>query len=39
MAFAGSPTKGAYQQQLIVPAASVVRAPRNLDLYAASALL
>ena len=34
-----SPHKGAYQQQLIVPAASVVRAPRNLDLPAASGLL
>lgn len=31
--------KGAYQQLLIVPAASVVRAPRNLDFPAASALL
>jgi NADPH:quinone reductase-like Zn-dependent oxidoreductase len=39
VAFAGSPTKGAYQQQLIVPAASVVRAPRNLDFPAASALM
>ncbi len=39
VAFAGSPTKGAYQQQLIVPAASVVRAPANLDLHAASGLL
>jgi NADPH:quinone reductase len=34
-----SANKGAYQQQLIVPAASVVRAPRNLDFPAASALL
>lgn len=39
VAFAGSPTKGAYQQQLIVPAASVVRAPANLDLFTASGLL
>lgn len=39
LAFASSPTKGAYQQALIVPAASVVRAPRNLDFPAASALL
>ncbi len=39
LAFASSPTKGAYQQQLIVPAASVVRAPRNLDVHAASTLL
>jgi NADPH:quinone reductase-like Zn-dependent oxidoreductase len=39
VAFAGSPTKGAYQQELIVPAASVVRAPRNLDLCTASGLL
>jgi NADPH:quinone reductase-like Zn-dependent oxidoreductase len=39
LAFASSPTKGAYQQQLIVPAASVVRAPRNLDSPAASTLL
>jgi NADPH:quinone reductase len=39
LAFASSPTKGAYQQELIVPAASVVRAPRNLDFPAASALL
>lgn len=39
VAFASSPTKGAYQQELIVPAASVVRAPRNLDFPAASALL
>jgi NADPH:quinone reductase len=39
LAFAASPTKGAYQQQLIVPAASVVRAPRNLDYPAASTLL
>jgi NADPH:quinone reductase len=39
LAFAGSPTKGAYQQQLIVPAASVVRAPANLDLAAASTVL
>jgi NADPH:quinone reductase-like Zn-dependent oxidoreductase len=31
--------KGAYQQQLVVPAASVVHAPRNLDFPAASALL
>jgi NADPH:quinone reductase-like Zn-dependent oxidoreductase len=31
--------KGAYQQQLIVPAASVVRAPKNLDFPTASALL
>ncbi|HXJ18069.1 MAG TPA: NADP-dependent oxidoreductase [Candidatus Polarisedimenticolia bacterium] len=31
--------KGAYQQLLIVPAASVVRAPRNLDFPAASTLL
>jgi len=31
--------KGAYQQQLVVPAAQVVRAPRNLDFPAASALL
>lgn len=31
--------KGAYQQQLVVPAASVVRAPKNLDLQAASTLL
>jgi NADPH:quinone reductase-like Zn-dependent oxidoreductase len=34
-----SATKGAYQQQLIVPAASAVRAPKNLDFPAASALL
>ena len=34
-----SANKGAYQQQLIVPAASVVRAPRNLDFPTASALL
>jgi NADPH:quinone reductase len=39
IASASSPTKGAYQQELIVPAASVVRAPRNLDFPAASALL
>jgi NADPH:quinone reductase-like Zn-dependent oxidoreductase len=39
LAFTGSPTKGAYQQELIVPAASVVHAPRNLDFPAASALL
>jgi NADPH2:quinone reductase len=39
VAFAGSPTKGAYQQQLIVPAASVVRAPANMDLHTASGLL
>jgi NADPH:quinone reductase-like Zn-dependent oxidoreductase len=39
LAFSGSATKGAYQQELIVPAASVVRAPRNLDFPAASALL
>jgi NADPH:quinone reductase-like Zn-dependent oxidoreductase len=39
VAFTGSPTKGAYQQQLIVPAASVVRAPANMDLYTASGLL
>ena len=31
--------KGAYQQLLIAPAASVVRAPRNLDFPAASTLL
>ena len=31
--------KGAYQQQLVVPAAQVVRAPRNLDFPAASGLL
>jgi NADPH2:quinone reductase len=34
-----SPAKGAYQQELIVPAASVVHAPRNLDFPAASTLL
>jgi NADPH:quinone reductase-like Zn-dependent oxidoreductase len=39
LAFSGSATKGTYQQELIVPAASVVRAPRNLDFPAASALL
>lgn len=39
VAFAGSPTKGAYQQQLVVPAASVVRAPANLDVFAAAGLL
>jgi NADPH:quinone reductase len=39
LAFAFSPTKGAYQQQLIVPAASVVRAPKDLDFPAASTLL
>ena len=39
MAFASSPTKGAYQQELIVPAASVVHAPGNLDFSAASTLL
>ncbi len=39
IAFASTPTKGAYQQKLIVPAASVVRAPRNLDTPTASALL
>ncbi len=39
LTFTGSPTKGAYQQQLIVPAASVVRAPENLDFPAASTLL
>lgn len=39
VAFASSPTKGAYQQELIVPAASVVRAPGNLDFPVASALL
>jgi NADPH:quinone reductase-like Zn-dependent oxidoreductase len=39
LAFASTPTKGAYQQLLIVPAASVVRAPRNLDFPAASTLL
>lgn len=39
LAFTGSPTKGAYQQQLIVPAASVVHAPGNLDFPAASTLL
>ena len=39
VADASSATKGAYQQELIVPAASVVRAPGNLDFPAASALL
>lgn len=39
LAFASTPTKGAYQQQLIVPAASVVHAPRDLDFPAASTLL
>jgi NADPH:quinone reductase len=39
LAFASTPTKGAYQQQLIVPAASVVHAPGNLDFPAASTLL
>ena len=34
-----SPYKGAYQQELVVPAASVVRAPANLGFPAASALL
>jgi NADPH:quinone reductase-like Zn-dependent oxidoreductase len=36
---ARSAHKGAYQQALIVPAASVVRAPRNLDFPAASTVL
>jgi len=39
LAYSSSPTKGAYQQQLIVPAASVVHAPGKLDFPAASALL
>jgi NADPH:quinone reductase-like Zn-dependent oxidoreductase len=39
VASARSVHKGAYQQALIVPAASVVRAPRNLDFPAASTLL
>ena len=39
MTNAMSAHKGAYQQQLLVPAAQVVRAPRNLDFPAASALL
>jgi NADPH2:quinone reductase len=39
VASARSPHKGAYQQALIVPAASVVRAPRHLDFPAASTLL
>jgi NADPH:quinone reductase-like Zn-dependent oxidoreductase len=39
IANAMSAKKGAYQQQLIVPAASVVRAPKNLDMPAASTLL
>lgn len=39
LAFSGAPTKGAYQQELIVPAASVVHAPKTLDFHAGSALL
>jgi len=39
VANASAVTKGAYQQQLIVPAASVVRAPANLDFPAAATLL
>jgi threonine dehydrogenase-like Zn-dependent dehydrogenase len=39
VASARSAHKGAYQQALIVPAASVVHAPKNLDFPAASTLL
>ena len=39
LAFASTPTKGAYQQLLIVPAVSVVLAPRNLDFPAAATFL
>jgi NADPH:quinone reductase len=39
LASASGPTKGAYQQSLVVPEASVVHAPENLDFPAASALL
>ncbi|HTQ36111.1 MAG TPA: NADP-dependent oxidoreductase [Steroidobacteraceae bacterium] len=39
VANASADTKGAYQQLLVVPAASVVRAPANMDFAAASTLL
>lgn len=34
-----APTKGAYAEQVVLPAASVVRAPANVDMFAASTLL
>jgi NADPH:quinone reductase len=39
LAFASGSSKGAYQQHLVLPAASVVRAPKNLDVPASGAFL
>ena len=39
LAFSSGPSKGAYQTHLVLPAASVVRAPKNLDFAAAGAFL
>jgi NADPH:quinone reductase-like Zn-dependent oxidoreductase len=39
LAFSSGPTKGAYQTHLVLPAASVVKAPKNLDFPAAGAFM
>jgi NADPH2:quinone reductase len=39
IALPSSPLKGAYAEQIVLPAASVVKAPRDLDFPAASTLL